>query len=227
VVKKLWPPIVTPDYTPYIAQFTGVDAVVQGFAGSNPVKFMKQYSDAGVTLPVLGGATAGDDALMKSFGDDVIGMVTAAAYTADLDSPSNKHFVEGMMRDYGSMPGPYASGLYISGMVAEAALDALGGKTDDKEALIKALRTVSLVDSPRGPFHFDHFGNVVGGRCPRAPAMAAPALDLAFERCPSPPPPPACGSTLPTAPGNTLPPASARGSSGKPSEPTAWCAPSA
>jgi branched-chain amino acid transport system substrate-binding protein len=162
VVKKLWPPIVTPDYTPYIAQFTGVDAVVQGFAGSNPVKFMKQYSDAGVTLPVLGGATAGDDALMKSFGDDVIGMVTAAAYTADLDSPSNKHFVEGMMRDYGSMPGPYASGLYISGMVAEAALDALGGKTDDKEALIKALRTVSLVDSPRGPFHFDHFGNVVG-----------------------------------------------------------------
>ena len=48
VVKKLWPPIVTPDYTPYIAQLSGVDAVVQGFAGSNPLKFMKQYKDAGV-----------------------------------------------------------------------------------------------------------------------------------------------------------------------------------
>ena len=48
VVKKLWPPIVTPDYTPYIAQLTGVDAVVQGFAGSNPLKFMKQYKDAGL-----------------------------------------------------------------------------------------------------------------------------------------------------------------------------------
>ena len=47
VVKKLWPPIVTPDYTPYIAQLSGVDAVVQGFAGSNPLKFMKQYKDAG------------------------------------------------------------------------------------------------------------------------------------------------------------------------------------
>jgi len=35
-VKKLWPPLVTPDYTPYIAQISGVDAVVQGFAGSNP-----------------------------------------------------------------------------------------------------------------------------------------------------------------------------------------------
>src|SRR5438046_4491742 len=28
VVKKLWPPLVTPDYTPYIAQIGGVDAVV-------------------------------------------------------------------------------------------------------------------------------------------------------------------------------------------------------
>ena len=47
VVKKLWPPLSTPDYTPYLAQISGVDAVVQGFAGSNPLKFMKQYRDAG------------------------------------------------------------------------------------------------------------------------------------------------------------------------------------
>ena len=30
VVKKLWPPLVTPDYTPYLAQISGVDAVVAG-----------------------------------------------------------------------------------------------------------------------------------------------------------------------------------------------------
>ena len=162
VVKKLWPPIVTPDYTPYIAQLTGVDAVVQGFAGSNPLRFMKQYKDAGAKLPVIGGGTAGDDALMKSFGDEALGMITASAYTADLDTPENKKFIAGMVRDYGFVPGLYAAGLYINGMIAEAALQALDGKTDDKEALIKALRAVSLKDSPRGPFQFDHFGNVVG-----------------------------------------------------------------
>src|SRR6059036_1183300 len=64
VVKKLWPPLVTPDYTPYIAQIGGVDAVVQGFAGSNPLKFMKQYQDQGLKLPVLGGGPAGDEALL-------------------------------------------------------------------------------------------------------------------------------------------------------------------
>jgi branched-chain amino acid transport system substrate-binding protein len=162
VVKKLWPPIVTPDYTPYLVQLSGVDAVVQGFAGSNPVKFMKQYKDAGLTLPVLAGGPAGDDALMKSFGDDALGMISTSAYTSDLDTPSNKHFVAGMIRETGSIPGLYAAGMYINGLVAEAALQALGGKSDDKEALIKAMRAVSLTDSPRGPFHFDHFGNVVG-----------------------------------------------------------------
>jgi branched-chain amino acid transport system substrate-binding protein len=162
VVKKLWPPIVTPDYTPYLAQLTGVDAVVQGFAGSNPLKFMKQYKDAGVTLPVLGGGPAGDDALMKSFGDEALGMVTASAYTSDLDTPGNKDFVAGMVKETGSIPGLYAAGMYINGLIAEAALKALDGRTDDKQALIKAMRAVSLADSPRGPFHFDHFGNVIG-----------------------------------------------------------------
>src|SRR5207249_9917212 len=42
VVKKLWPPLVTPDYTPYIAQIGNVDCVFNGFAGSNPVKFRSE-----------------------------------------------------------------------------------------------------------------------------------------------------------------------------------------
>jgi len=171
VKAKLWPPIVTPDYTPYLAQLSGVDVVVQGFAGSNPLKFMKQYKDAGLTLPVIGGETAGDDALLKSFGDEAIGMITASPYTADLDTPSNQKFVAGMLRDYENLPGLYAAGLYINGMVADAALQKTGGKADDRDALIKALREVALTDTPRGPFHFDHFGNVVGDifirRCER------------------------------------------------------------
>jgi branched-chain amino acid transport system substrate-binding protein len=52
--------------------------------------------------------------------------------------------------------------MYIDGMIAEAALEKTGGKTDDKDKLIEALRGVKLTDTPRGPFHFDHFGNVIG-----------------------------------------------------------------
>ncbi len=162
VVKKLWPPLVTPDYTPYIAQISGVDVVVQGFAGSNPLKFMKQYRDAGGKLPVLGGGPAGDEALLKSYGDEAVGMIAASAYTGDLDTPSNKRFIDGMVKDYGNIPGLYAAGLYLNGMIAEAALEKTGGKTDDREGFNRALRAVTLTDTPRGPMSFDRFGNVVG-----------------------------------------------------------------
>jgi len=162
VVKKLWPPLVTPDYTPYLAQISGVDALVHGFAGSNPLKFMKQYKDQGLKLPVLCGSVGCDDALLKSFGDEALGMISCSGYTADLDTPSNKRLIDGMVRDYGNIPGIYAAGIYINGMVAEAALEKTGGKTDDKDALIRALRAVSLTDTPRGPFRFDHLGNVIG-----------------------------------------------------------------
>jgi branched-chain amino acid transport system substrate-binding protein len=162
IAKKLWPPLTTPDYTPYIAQISGVDAVVQGFAGSNPLKFMKQYRDAGLKLPLLGGGTAFDDALMKSYGDEALGAISCSAYTGDLDTPSNKKLIDRMVREHGNIPGLYSAGLYINGQVAEAALEKTGGKTEDREAFIRALRGVSLTDTPRGPFTFDRFGNVVG-----------------------------------------------------------------
>jgi branched-chain amino acid transport system substrate-binding protein len=171
IVKKLWPPLVTPDYTPYIAQISGADAVCQGFAGSNPLKFMKQYKDAGLKLPIVAGAPAGDDALLKSFGDEAIGMISSNFHSNDVDTPSNKKLIERMVKEYGNIPGTYSAGLYINGMVAEAALEKTGGKTDDREAFTRALRSVSLTDTPRGPFSFDRFGNVVGNyyirRCER------------------------------------------------------------
>ena len=52
VVKKLWPQLVTPDYTPFIAQIGNVDCVFNGFAGSNPVKFMRSYADLGLKAKI-------------------------------------------------------------------------------------------------------------------------------------------------------------------------------
>jgi len=162
ILKKLWPPIVTPDYTPYLAQIADCDGVCQGFAGSNPLRFMKQYVAAGLKYPVVSGETGGDDALMHSFGDEAIGMYSCCPYTLDLQNESNKRFVAAMQKDYKVDPGFYAAGLYINGMVVEAALEKTGGKSDNKEELIKAMRSVSLTDTPRGPVKFDHFGNVIG-----------------------------------------------------------------
>jgi branched-chain amino acid transport system substrate-binding protein len=162
ILKKLWPPIVTPDYTPYLAQIADCDAVCQGFAGSNPLRFMKQYAAAGLKFPVVTGETGGDDALMRAFGDEALGMISCCPYTLDLETESNKRFVAAVQKDYNVDPGFYAAGLYVNAMVVDAGLQKAGGKSDNKEELIKALRSVSLTDTPRGPVRFDQFGNVIG-----------------------------------------------------------------
>jgi branched-chain amino acid transport system substrate-binding protein len=164
VVKKLWPPLGATDYTPYLAQVADVDGVWNGFAGSNPIKFNQQYADLGLKAkyPVLGGWTAYDDALLKSFGEDAEGAISASWYSSALDTPSNQRFVADMIKESGGVPGGYAAGCYINGMCIEAALERTGGRTEDKAALIAALKAVALTDTPRGPFRFDDLGNVVG-----------------------------------------------------------------
>src|SRR6266700_3363760 len=164
VVKKLWPPLVTPDYTPYIAQIGNVDCVFNGFAGSNPVKFMRAYPDLGVKarIPLLAGWTAMDDALLKSLGDEAVGVVSAAYYSSAFNSESNQRFVAAMQKDYGVLPGGYSAGMYVAGQCVEAAMQALGPKADDRTALAEALHKVSLADTPRGAIKFDPYGNVVG-----------------------------------------------------------------
>ena len=164
VVKKLWPPLVTPDYTPYIAQIGNVDCVFNGFAGSNPVKFMRAYSDLGhkARIPLLSGWTAMDDALLRSLGDEAVGVVSAAWYSADRDTPSNKRFVAAMLKDYNVLPGGYSAGMYIAGQCVEAAIQKAGSSADDRKAFAEALHQITLTDTPRGPVKFDQYGNVVG-----------------------------------------------------------------
>jgi branched-chain amino acid transport system substrate-binding protein len=162
VVKKLWTPLMITDDTPYIEKISNVDGVCQGFTGSNPLKFMKQYSESGLNLPVCGGETAGDDALLTQFGDEAIGLITASPYTIDFDSDANRKLKALMAKDYNATPGFFAAGLYVTGMVVEAALIALHGDLSNKEATIEALKAVRLGDTPRGPLYFDGHGNVVG-----------------------------------------------------------------
>jgi branched-chain amino acid transport system substrate-binding protein len=163
VVQKLWPPLVAPDYATYIGQLKkNVDVVFIGFAGSNGFKFFKQYKEYGGTTPILGGMTAIDESLLQQMGDDAVGVLSTCWYSAQIDTPTNKKFVEGMNRDYKVDPGFYAAATYTNGAVLEAALAKIGGRIEDKTALIAALRASDKVETARGPVSFDKYGNVVG-----------------------------------------------------------------
>jgi branched-chain amino acid transport system substrate-binding protein len=162
VSNKLWVPLGTPDYTPYLAQMTGNDVLCQGFAGSGPLAFMKQYANFGLKAQVVTGETGCDDALLHAFGDEAAGMMSCCPYTLDLQTDGNQRFVKAIMKDFNVVPGFYAAGLYVNCDVVEGGLKGAGGSTDDKEKFMAALKGVDIKDSPRGPIKFDHLGNVVG-----------------------------------------------------------------
>jgi branched-chain amino acid transport system substrate-binding protein len=114
VAKKLWAPLGTPDYTPYLAQMSDCDVLCQGFTGSGPLAFMKQYANFGLKFPVVTSETGGDDALLHAFGDEAIGMISCAPYTLDLETDSNQKFVKAIMKHFNVVPGFYAAGLYVN-----------------------------------------------------------------------------------------------------------------
>jgi branched-chain amino acid transport system substrate-binding protein len=103
-----------------------------------------------------------DDALLKSLGDEAVGVISSHWYSADRDTPANKAFIADMQKNYGVLPGGYSAGMYIAGQCVEAAIQKVGGNADDRVALAAALHQVALTDTPRGPLKFEHLGNAVG-----------------------------------------------------------------
>ncbi len=163
VVQKLFTPLNAPDYGTYISQLKpNLDAVFTGHAGSNGFKFIKQLREYGNKVQILGGFTPVDESLLQQMGDDALGAITGNWYSAELDFPINKKFVEAIRRDYKVDPGVYAAETYVCGEVLEHALKSVGGKVEDKDAFMKALKEAKVPNTVRGPVRFDELGNVVG-----------------------------------------------------------------
>ena len=162
LAQKLFSPLNAPDYGSYIAQIKpDVDGVFLGFAGSNGFRFLKQYNEYGIKTPIVGGMTAFDEVAVRNMGDYAIGKLSSCWYTAQLDNANNRRFVGTYRGENGYDPGQYAAGTYLYGEVLYAAIEALKGRVEDKQAFIRALRAVR-VDTLRGPIEFDEYGNVVG-----------------------------------------------------------------
>lgn len=163
IIQKMFPPLTAPDYGTYIAQLKKADAIFLGFAGSNGFRFVRQFNEYGLkgTVALIGGMTALDEAVLRNMGDEALDIVTTCWYSAEIDNPLNKVFAPAFRKEFGYDPGFYAAATYTEGAVLEAAMKAVGGKIEDKDALMKALRNTN-VETVRGPVKFDEYGNVVG-----------------------------------------------------------------
>ncbi|SNT02654.1 amino acid/amide ABC transporter substrate-binding protein, HAAT family [Noviherbaspirillum humi] len=164
VVQKLWSPLNVADYGNYISQIKpDVDAVFAGFAGGNGVKFLKQYNEYGMKgkIPVIAAMTTVDEGILKLMGDEAVGVISSGWYTATLNNPNNQRFVQAMNREVKEDPGYYSMGAYGAALMMEEALKSIGGKIEDKNAFMAALRNVQVPNDPRGSFKLDALGNPI------------------------------------------------------------------
>jgi branched-chain amino acid transport system substrate-binding protein len=164
IIQKLFPPLTAPDYGAIVTDLKpDADAIFLGLAGSNGFRFLRQFVEYGMKdkLQPVGGMTALDEAVLRNMGDEALGVVTACWYSAELDNPLNNKFAPAFRNEFKYDPGFYAASTYVEAAVLEAALQAVNGKIEDKDAFMAALRATN-VDTVRGPVKFDEFGNVVG-----------------------------------------------------------------
>jgi branched-chain amino acid transport system substrate-binding protein len=164
VVQKIFTPLNAPDYGTYISQFKDADCLYTGHAGSNGLKLIRQITEYGLKgkFTIVGGFTPIDESVLQQMAEDGVGCYSGCWYSAVLDNPLNKRFVADVQKDYKTDPGVYAAETYVSCEVLEHAVQAISGKVEDKDALMKALKEAKVPDTIRGPVSFDEFGNVVG-----------------------------------------------------------------
>jgi branched-chain amino acid transport system substrate-binding protein len=111
--------------------------------------------------PLVGGSTVADDTIIGAHDESAAGLINTNPYSLDIPSEVNKRFIAAMKKNYGDdvRIGHYAACFYANGQIIEAALAKTGGKSDNADEFVKAIRSVTLAETPRGPLSFDSYGN--------------------------------------------------------------------
>jgi len=161
IVQKIWPPIGTKDFGPYIPTIkSDADAVFSLMVGPMTLQFPKQLRQSGYTKPIIGGSVSYDEASLPFMGDEVIGDVSAEQYSAALQTPANEAFVKSYRAKYGKVPSYFSESNYTTAMMIDDVMKETGGKWPGSEAFIAKMAALH-VDAPRGPLSFDEMRNVV------------------------------------------------------------------
>jgi len=154
VVQKIWPPIGTKDFGPYIPSIKrDADAIFSLMVGPMSLQFPKQLRAAGYKKPIIGGGTSYDEFVLPFMGDEVIGDVSSLMYSAALQTPKNEAFVKAYRSKYGKVPSYYSESDYTTAEIIDIALQKSGGKYPGPEKFIDAMSGLKI-DAVRGPISF-------------------------------------------------------------------------
>ncbi len=163
VVKDLSLPFPNVEFQALLTEIaaTKPDAVYTFFAGGGAVKFVKDYSAAGLkkNIPLYGSGFLTDGTL-EAQGDAADGLLTALHYGDSLNTPRDNAFRLAYAKTYKLQPDVYAVQGYDAGQILGTGLAAVKGDVSKKAEFAAAVQAAKI-DSPRGPFTISKAGNPV------------------------------------------------------------------
>ena len=161
IIQKIWPPIGTKDFGPYIPTIKAdADAVYSLMVGPMALQFPKQLRQSGYTKPIVGGTVSYDEAALPFMGDEAIGDVSALQYSAGLQTPKNETFVKSFRAKYGKVPSYFSESNYTTAMMIDMVMKQTKGTFPGAEPFIAKMLALK-VDAPRGPVSFDDMRNPI------------------------------------------------------------------
>jgi branched-chain amino acid transport system substrate-binding protein len=149
------------DFAAELAQVRAAkpEAVYVFMPGGMGINFVKQFVAAGLSkdsVLILPGFSADQD-IIPAVGDAMLGLFNTSHWSPDMDNPENLRFVADFEKDYKRMPSVYAAQGYDAALMMDTAVRAVKGKVEDREALMKALKTVKA-KSVRGDYKINNNG---------------------------------------------------------------------
>lgn len=161
VLFENFAPYGTTNFAPYVAalaRYAGkADVLYFVYSGTDADAFVKALEAYGLNKKFIlanWGATTDGSALAQQ-GAAAEGIYLVSTYNFDLKYDANRRFIELAKKKGGQVwidvNDAYG---YVGAQVVLHALEQIGGKVEDREALLKALREVKF-EAPMGPFEFD------------------------------------------------------------------------
>lgn len=154
IVGEVYTRLDQTDYAAELAQIraSNADVVFQFHPGGAGIAFLRQYKQAGVTVPMVLPHPSLDATTLAAVGEAALGLNVSAQWNSDFDNAASKAFVEAFRKKYNRIPTYYAQQGYDTALAIAAALKATGGKLD-----AEPFRTAMLkadFKSTRGNFKF-------------------------------------------------------------------------
>ena len=177
VVQKLYSPLTTSDYTPFVNQIDkSVDAVYALVIGSHVPRFEKTYNQLGLggKIPLICGPDMADEDALHAAGKDAVGITFVHEYSAQLPNPATQQFVKDWKQAYNEqIPSYWGESTYTMASWIDKAITDYRKKSGmsgnavpgwirkEPKQFIDAIVATKLDNSPRGPLRMDDYHNTI------------------------------------------------------------------